>query len=337
MLLVSIIIPIYNVEQYVERCLKSVMAQTYTNIECLLVDDCTPDNSIILCEQLITQYTGSIQFKILHHDRNRGLSAARNTGTKSATGTYLYYLDSDDEITPDCIQILINETLTEPAAEMICADCIEPYEGPRRCYHIKERTHLTSNSDIRYRLFCQEQTIPVMAWNKLIRSSFLEENGISFKEGILHEDLLWIYDVAMKLKDIVLIPEQTHIYHLNNQSIVQNSNIKKRSQSMVKIITSIIKKIDGPFYELAVYKYLLRLFVFYKHTAYYTYQPAVNVFCKKLWKIGDRRSAIATRLFFVFNKTHRLTRTEQRLTNRLAKQYYHYHRNNTVSTFQTNV
>lgn len=101
---ISIVVPVYNVSLYVERCVRSVMAQTYPVLECILVDDASPDDSIAKCEKLIAAYDGAISFVVLHHERNRGLSAARNTGTDAAQGDYIYYLDSDDEITPDCIE-----------------------------------------------------------------------------------------------------------------------------------------------------------------------------------------------------------------------------------------
>ena len=94
--MVTIVIPVYQVSEYVERCVCSVMAQSYPYLECIIVDDATQDDSIVKCEQLIAAYKGPIRFRILHHGQNRGLSAARNTGTKVATGDYLYYLDSDD-------------------------------------------------------------------------------------------------------------------------------------------------------------------------------------------------------------------------------------------------
>ena len=96
--MVTIIIPVYQVSAYVERCILSVMDQDYDAIECIIVDDATQDDSIEQCERLIERYNGPILFKILHHQYNRGLSAARNTGTDAASGDYLYYLDSDDEI-----------------------------------------------------------------------------------------------------------------------------------------------------------------------------------------------------------------------------------------------
>ena len=104
---ITIVVPVYNVEPYIEDCLKSVAEQTYKgDIECIIVDDCTPDGSCAIIEHFINEYNGSIDFKLLHHTKNRGLSAARNTGIGAATGEYIYFLDSDDEITPECIELL---------------------------------------------------------------------------------------------------------------------------------------------------------------------------------------------------------------------------------------
>ena len=104
---ISIIVPVYNVERYICECFESIAAQTYEGeLECIFVDDCGQDDSIALLEQLIASYSGPIQFSILHHEHNRGLSAARNTGIEHATGDYVYFLDSDDCITPDCIEKL---------------------------------------------------------------------------------------------------------------------------------------------------------------------------------------------------------------------------------------
>ena len=116
---VSIIIPIYNVSQYIKRCIDSVISQTYQNIECILVDDYSPDNSIHLAEEIINSYKGAIDFRIIHHTQNEGLSSARNSGTNVATGDYLYYLDSDDEITPGCIEKLLALVEKYPNVEMV--------------------------------------------------------------------------------------------------------------------------------------------------------------------------------------------------------------------------
>ena len=102
---VSIIIPVYGVENYIERCLYSVMQQDSKSVslECILVDDCSPDNSINIAEKMIKDYSGGIRFEILSHEKNQGLSVARNTGMNSAKGRFLFFMDSDDYITDDCI------------------------------------------------------------------------------------------------------------------------------------------------------------------------------------------------------------------------------------------
>ena len=103
---VSIIVPVYNVEKYINRCFESIINQRYTNIECIFVDDCSPDNCFEILNQRIAEYSGEIEFRIIRHIQNKGLSEARNSGTYQSSGEYVYYLDSDDEITQDCIQIL---------------------------------------------------------------------------------------------------------------------------------------------------------------------------------------------------------------------------------------
>lgn len=93
---VSIIIPVYNVSKYIKRCLKSVLGQTWKDLEIILVDDCTPDDSMDIVRGILETSSRSDIVTILKHEKNRGLSAARNTGIRQATGNYLYFLDSDD-------------------------------------------------------------------------------------------------------------------------------------------------------------------------------------------------------------------------------------------------
>ena len=118
----SIIIPVYQVEQYIQKCLLSVVSQSYTKgIECILVNDCTKDESINIAQKLIDEYRGNIKFRIINREENGGLSAARNTGILEAKGDYLYFLDSDDYITPDCIKVLAETAQKFPKAQIVQA------------------------------------------------------------------------------------------------------------------------------------------------------------------------------------------------------------------------
>ena len=95
---VSIIIPVYNVAKYIERCLLSVLNQTWPDLEVILVNDCTPDNSMEIVRRVVASHPRGAVVRCLEHEENRGLSAARNTGISASVGDYLYFLDSDDYI-----------------------------------------------------------------------------------------------------------------------------------------------------------------------------------------------------------------------------------------------
>ena len=100
----------------------SVIKQTYNHFECILVDDASSDDSIDKCEQMIAKYKGPIQFRILHHEHNRGLSAARNTGTDAAKGDYVLYIDSDDLISNDCVEKLMAPLLKDNDIEIVMGE-----------------------------------------------------------------------------------------------------------------------------------------------------------------------------------------------------------------------
>ncbi len=105
--LVSIIIPVYNVSDYIDECLESVVNQSYQDLQVIIVDDCGSDDSMSKIEKFIESYKGPVSFIILHHTSNRGQSAARNSGMDAATGEYIFFLDGDDYIYNYSIEILI--------------------------------------------------------------------------------------------------------------------------------------------------------------------------------------------------------------------------------------
>lgn len=113
---ISIIIPVYNVEQYIHRCLESIIEQSIENvrIECILVDDCSPDKSMDIVQKIADDYHGEIQFKMLRHKENRGVSAARNTGLKHASGDYILFVDSDDYLLPNSISLFVEQLNSHP-------------------------------------------------------------------------------------------------------------------------------------------------------------------------------------------------------------------------------
>lgn len=214
---VSIVVPVYNVSLYIERCVKSVMAQTYPVMECIIVDDASLDDGIAKAERLIAGYDGSIRFVILHHDHNRGLSAARNTGTDAAMGDYIFYLDSDDEITPDCIEKLARPIKRDASIEMVEGN-YQVFSDTPSTGKISQEEDFTSLAAVRG-CFFDGGILQVMAWNKLMLKRLLTDNGLYFKEGLLYEDNSWTYYVVKCLQHLYVIPDITYNYYKRPFSI----------------------------------------------------------------------------------------------------------------------
>lgn len=237
---VSIIIPVYQVSDYIERCVRSVMAQTYADIECIIVDDATKDDSIEKCERFIKSYDGAIWFHIFHHEQNRGLSAARNTGTKAAKGDYIYYLDSDDEITPACIEILMSAACKHRNADMVVGNYREFRQGREPIVMHDEGLPCMIQSNEDFVSYYHRHRIAFSAWNKLIRRSFIENHGLYFKEGVLYEDYLWMFHVAKHLSMVAAVNDVTYNYYRRLGSITMSANEKYVGESYKTIFEEIL-------------------------------------------------------------------------------------------------
>lgn len=217
--MVSIIIPVYNVEQYIAACLESVASQTYTDYEVILVDDCGSDGSMRIVH--FNDHVDVNKCRIVRHERNSGLSAARNTGTAVAKGKYVFYLDSDDTITPDCLETLVAEA-ERTEAEMVVGD-IRVTGDDRWIPRLKGDAPDTNDC---FHSYLQGQYY-MMAWNKLIRRDFLERNKISFVEGLIHEDCAWSFTVACVAKKIAFVHEETYNYLVRSNSIQTGKDFTK--------------------------------------------------------------------------------------------------------------
>lgn len=220
---VSIIIPVYKVEPYIERCIDSVLHQTYRNLEVILVDDCSPDHSMEIAREHIeaSVLSKDLQFIYLNHDHNRGLSAARNTGIYAATGEYIYFLDSDDYILNDCIRLFLVALENNSGVEMIVGEITQI--GKNFPWHDFYLPGIHSTDIIE--LACSYR-IYTMAWNKLIKKDFLVQNNLLFKEGLYHEDELWNFQLACKLHSMCFIPQKTYYYVIHEKSIQSNPSYK---------------------------------------------------------------------------------------------------------------
>lgn len=223
---ISIVIPVYNVAPYIGDCIRSVICQTWQGpLECIFVDDVGTDQSMEIVQNIIGEYCGSIDFKIVRHKENRGLSAARNTGMGVATGDYVYFLDSDDEISPDCIEALTKPIVansTPESVDLTIGECrIEGGSLPGVALKLQDGMMLRGSEVLHaYR----QEAWYMMSVNKLYRLNFLKENGLTFREGIIFEDELWSFRVACMARTMAVVGRETYIYKLREGSITVNTD-----------------------------------------------------------------------------------------------------------------
>lgn len=241
---VSIIIPVYKVEKYIERCLRSVMAQTYEGeLECILVDDCSPDQSIEIARKILASYQGKIGFTIVQQPANRGLSAARNTGIRKATGDYLYFLDSDDEITPDAMEILANLAVRYKGVELVYGNLY--VSEPKKFLFICPSVQEYFSDPVRVKkMMLKRKEIPVIACNKLIQRTFILQHHLWFVEGLLHEDEVWNFFAAKYVKSFAVSSTATYVYYQNDSSIMSVASLG-RVNSLLKIADIFIRHRDS--------------------------------------------------------------------------------------------
>ena len=219
MIKVSIVVPVYNVEKYIRRCLESVMAQETEkfSIECVIVDDCTPDNSMDVVRSMLAEYKGPILFTLLKHEKNGGLSVSRNTGIDAAQGEFVIFLDSDDYLNPDTLEYMVSEYEKHPEVDFVVGNAFE-CKSQQNQANIKEPWLVPSGREARYHML--KQNIGHSAWNKLVKRQLILDKHLYFEPGIIYEDIPWTYKVYAVVSSVLVLPKVTYIYEYNSTSIM---------------------------------------------------------------------------------------------------------------------
>ena len=190
--LISVIIPIYKVEEYLDHCIKSIVEQTYRKLEIILVDDGSPDKCPLKCDEW-AERDGLIR---VIHKKNGGLSDARNVGMSIATGSYISFIDSDDWISPDFYEKLYR-SITESNAQIAASGIVWAYNDHLQYDDFIYDRHIFSAEDA-LKTLIQGRGFYAVAWNKLYKKSLFD--GIEFPIGKLHEDEFVTYKLVGKAK-----------------------------------------------------------------------------------------------------------------------------------------
>lgn len=251
---VSILVPVYNAEKYIERCAVSLFGQTYGDIEFVFVNDCSTDKSIDILKSVAKRYParcGSV--KIVSHEANRGVAAARNTLLDNATGEYLLWVDADDFINTYAVETLVRKA-ENMGADIVCfgtvvISALGTTKLPLQVEYSSEKLIVSLLAN----------RIPTALWGKLMKRSLLIDNHIAFIDGLnLGEDLLVLVKAAYFAK--IIANDDTALYYYdktNDQSITHVFSIEKtfeRSDMVVKILDEIDCFLSG---KLDVNKFIV--------------------------------------------------------------------------------
>lgn len=213
----SVVIPVYNVEKHLEKAVSSVQEQSVKDIEIILVDDCSPDGSPELCERLAMQ---DERIRVIHHEVNKGLSEARNSGLDVASGEYIWFMDSDDYIDEGLFQ-QVKESLEKNPAQVIIFGLTEDYYDQRGNLHhsivvpCQEKSFQNQYELRKYIIKLEQKTLYGYAWNKIYELKYLRNLGLRYEKVVLIEDILFNVNYFMDISSMNLLKYTG--YHYNKR------------------------------------------------------------------------------------------------------------------------
>ena len=224
--MVSVIIPIYNVEKYLRQCIDSVLSQTYGDLEIILVDDGSPDK----CGEICDEYALKDSRISVIHKENGGLSDARNAGLKAAQGEYIYFLDSDDYIRKDAMQLLVNTAEKEKAdiiffsARSFADNKMPVPDSLKLCHHYTADTGV----NVLVRRFENQEWFSAVQLH-FFRKDFIDRNMLRFAKGLLYEDQLFSGTAFMRAGKAAALNKQLYYYRAVRNGSIMSSKPKIRN------------------------------------------------------------------------------------------------------------
>lgn len=218
--LISVVVPVYNVKQYLEKCICSIMKQTYKNIEIILVDDGSTDGSGTICDEYAKKY----DYILAVHKKNGGLADARNYGIEHCNGEYICFIDSDDFITENMIEVLYNNLINNNADVSICNYKIYDAISDQYADACDVREGLWTIQDFWENCYSDKLLYCTYSWNKMYKKSIFDK--ARFSVGRISEDAWILKDIISNCKQIYVSNERCYIYVQRSGSIMQTSLLK---------------------------------------------------------------------------------------------------------------
>lgn len=242
---VTLAIPIYNVAKYVEHSLLSALNQTYPNIEFLIIDDRGTDNSMEIVRNVLVTHPRRKDVRIIDHGINKGLGDTRNTAIDEATGDYIYFMDSDDIITTDCIEKLMKYMEETPVDFIASSRVRKSFSGNTIAEDVYKPCIVSDNGALSVARFRYVQNVRILGevWNKLYNLNFLKQNKIRCLSGVHVEDVSFSFQTILAARSCRLVPDITYTYHIyDGQSFAAFQNNRDRALYLADCFCKIREK-----------------------------------------------------------------------------------------------
>lgn len=254
----SIVVPVYGAEKYIKGCVDSILDQTKKDIEVILVNDCSPDKSMEVCEEL---YGNNERVRLLNQPRNMGAGAARNAGIKAATGRYIGFVDADDQVQPEMFETMyrlaeeydadvVHNTgfvMAIPAeGDIVPIDLLDPEKNLTYTFDVdiqghKEITLLNDNLEERFKGWLSHK-YHWAVWNQIYKRDFLQKYDIQFSDMRLAEDEVFAIQVLFRAERFVVNPGGWYVYRPSQSSVSRSGDSFK---STVNAIESQVKGVKA--------------------------------------------------------------------------------------------
>lgn len=248
--LVTIIVPVYKAERFISRCAKSLLEQTYQNIEYFFVNDCSPDRSVVLLQELIKEYPNREKsISIINIETNMGHAHARNIALKIASGKYVIQIDADDWVENDMLEVLVNIAETQ-GADITC--CSFYWEGNNQSYCKVDPKNVGKDGLKNFKILLENSA----HWNKLIKLSLIHDNNIYCLEGTNNwVDVGQIIPLRFLANKVAATEKPLYHYNVDNENSVSRKLTPKRIEDMLKVtdyVTSYVESKSNGEYSLSM-------------------------------------------------------------------------------------
>lgn len=274
---ISIIVPVYKVEKYLDRCVKSILAQTFTDFELILVDDGSPDN----CPQMCDEWAKKDERIRVIHKENGGLSSARNAGLRVAVGNYIGFVDSDDWITKDMYEHLYSLIIKNKMDISMCCFARNPKKLEEGLCE-KGSMYFDKKKLMEFFFRVNGELSNYAVWNRLYKKELL--NDIRFVEGRINEDVLFSYEVFRKANGMIFSKQRKYLYFQNRQGIT-NGKLRKKDFDLLKNWDFIVEnEKENVNYEWAKINRMRATYTLYVKARLYGYEKDIEKKILEDWR-----------------------------------------------------